>query len=258
MLLNEAYRNVTIQDRNGPLTLSVAQAAMRSLALKAAQSNVGAQKLLLQNLHHAESEKTNELHTLFEAVIQYKQQTYAAIANSEKYGIPLKEELLPHPVHVITDMRMCEVRFIGPIDRKDKERWDELWAFKAGFEAELKRLKKQLKKQPDSQMLKDDIAEAQYCLELTERAIIIKWHRPVSEVITDPHRHSETQYRIENDIMNTEMARLVDCLKFYTLQDKDDAWIKAYTLIKYEADVWNLSIFQITALAISFESVINL
>jgi len=103
MLLNEAYRNVTIQDKSGPLTLPVAQAAVRSLALKAAQGNVGAQKLLLQSLHYAESEKTNELHTLFEAVIQYKQRAYAAIANSEKYGIPLKEELLPHPDHVITD-----------------------------------------------------------------------------------------------------------------------------------------------------------
>jgi hypothetical protein len=44
MLLDEAYRNVTIQDKSGPLTLPVAQAAMRSLALKAAQGTMSVRR----------------------------------------------------------------------------------------------------------------------------------------------------------------------------------------------------------------------
>lgn len=59
------------------------------------------------------------------------------------------------------------------------------------------------------------------------------------------------------DIINAEMTVLANGLKTCTPENEDEAQIKAYALIKHEADVWNLSISQIAALAFSFQSMVD-
>lgn len=200
IILSEAYRNVTIQDKSGPLTLPVAQAAMRSLALKAAQGNVGAQKLLLRSLHDAEAEKVNEQIKHFITAVDYKERAYAIIAYNKKHGITF-EEVLPHPDHVITDVHKCEVTFIGPIDQKDKELWDKLWKHKAEMEKTIRWQRKYLKKDPDCPQRKKDLAFMYDSLELAEQVIITRWHRSVDEVVKDPKRRDKIRKRVEKGII---------------------------------------------------------
>lgn len=128
ILLHEAYRTVTVNDRDGPLKLSVVQAAMRSLALKAAQGHVGAQKLFLESLAHVEAENAHQTSQIIQAFYQYKQRVSSIIKQRQARGIAIDEdEFIPHPDHIIINMRNMEVSIKGPIGHEDKRIWDELW-----------------------------------------------------------------------------------------------------------------------------------
>ena len=138
ILLHEAYRTVTIQDKDGPLQMSVAQAAMRSLALKAAQGHVGAQKLFMESLHLVETEQGNQTSQILQAFFLYKQKVRAILQNRQAQGLPLNEdEFIPHPDHIDIDIRGMEVSIKGPVDEKDKRLWDKLWQTKKEYEGSL-------------------------------------------------------------------------------------------------------------------------
>lgn len=71
--------------------MPVARAALRSLALNAAQGTVSAQKLFLESLNYAENEEVNEQYELFEKAVQYKERTHAEIEHAKKHNLPLNE-----------------------------------------------------------------------------------------------------------------------------------------------------------------------
>lgn len=57
------------------------------------------------------------------------------------------------------------------------------------------------------------------------------------------------------DIINAEMALFAGNLKAFTPANENDARIRAYALIRYEADTWNLSISQIAKLVAALETI---
>lgn len=204
MLLAEAEREVMIQDKEGPLMLPIAQAAMRSLGLKAAQGNVGAQKLFLGSIAAAEADKEREDLETLQNVADYKEWAYAEIARRKREDIEAVDDILPHPDHIEVDARTGELLFTGPADKNDKKKWDELWARKADLEEEVEDHKKLIADPETSedmkQFLENDLKLSMYMLQLAEQGIILRWYRSVREVVTDRSRRRETKHRIKNGV----------------------------------------------------------
>lgn len=205
LLVHEAYRDVTIQDRDGPVSMSVAQAAIRSMGIKAAKGSVTAQKLFLSSLSAVEQEKAREQEELFAAVSDYKRQKLSYIEDCKRAGRE-PGELLPHPDDIELDMRSGRVIFHGPIDETDKTVWDELWARKGELEYELVYLYeqfeiKQASEDPDApEVLVNDIVSLFWQLDMTDQAIMMRWHLPAERMAGDFLRRRVLQDRVDNHI----------------------------------------------------------
>lgn len=140
ILVSEAYREVEIQDKAGPVSMPVAQAAMRSLAVKAAKGQIGAQKLFLSSLSAVEGEKMRERLQTFDTVKAYQKRMHSVIQECLERGED-PPEMLPHPDDIELDLETAEVIFHGPVTSDDKQIWIRLHHHKESHEEEIDGLK---------------------------------------------------------------------------------------------------------------------
>lgn len=201
LVLQEANREVTIQDKSGPISMPLAQAVLRSLGLKAAQGTTSAQKLFLENINYAENEKEREEQANFETALEYKIYAYEEIRVAKVQGYDIEATLLPHPDHIITDARTGKVKFTGPIDEEDKRVWDDFWNRKRVCEDELRMCQKEFELDQDcdyQESIKQDMTRVEYLLSLIEQTIIIRWNQKPEDVVDDFWRRRKIQKHIEN------------------------------------------------------------
>ncbi len=72
IILEEAYRTISINDQNGQLDIPMAQAVVRSLAVNAAKGNQRAQTLFTQLLSSVERDNKKLHDEWFNTAIDYK------------------------------------------------------------------------------------------------------------------------------------------------------------------------------------------
>lgn len=167
ILLEEAYRPVTIRDESGPVSIPVAQAIIRSMALKAAQGNLRAQEMIMSTIHAVEAEQeAQKLQAIINAA-EYQEKTREHIESCKRNKLP-EPEIYPHPDHVDINLNTGEVTIRGPISKADKNVWDMIWDMKATHEDGIKILCDELKKtRPNSRnwrTLNEEIKSCQFQL----------------------------------------------------------------------------------------------
>lgn len=173
IILEEAYRHVSINDANGPVTIPMAQAVVRSLAVNAAKGNQRAQRLFTQLLAGTETANKRLHDEWLQTAINYKADWEREIERCQNLGIEPPNPL-PHPDHIIIDMKTGEVRITGPMTPEEKKQWDWMYDRKAEFKRELSELKQLLIVEPDyphRSMVEDDIAHTEKVLGLIRKAI---------------------------------------------------------------------------------------
>jgi hypothetical protein len=124
-ILTEAYRSVKIRDGNKDVTLSMAQAIARSVAVSAAKGNARAQRLFLEILGDIENENYRAYGEYVQSMIDYKYDWEEVIERCKQQGLPVPEPI-PHPDHIEIDFRTGLVHIRGPQSKEDKARWDKL------------------------------------------------------------------------------------------------------------------------------------
>lgn len=129
MLLEEAYRTVTIREGDKVIELPVIKAVFRSLGVSAMKGNRLAQATMAELVRRLEEEDRQLRSSLFETACEYKISWEHAIEHARRHGLP-EPMPLPHPDDVILDMRMAEVRYEGPITAEEKKRWDRMLEFR--------------------------------------------------------------------------------------------------------------------------------
>lgn len=144
ILVSEAYREVEIQDKTGPVTITMAEAAMRSLAVKAAKGQIGAQKLFLSSLSAVESEEQRKRLKSFDDTRAYQKKMRSVIQSYRDRGEE-PPEILPHPDDIELDLETAEVIFHGPVSVDDKVIWMRLHSHKEHHVAEIDDLKYRIK-----------------------------------------------------------------------------------------------------------------
>jgi len=157
IVLEEAYRAIPITDQGKTVSIPLAQAVVRSLAVNAAKGNTRAQHLFTEMLRRTEKARSQLQTAFFETAVEFKLQWEREFARCDKLGIP-RPEVIPHPDDVIVDPRAGTVRFTGPITKEEKDELD-FWVAKiTEFETQLRDLRSDIER-PENQCHRDSIQE---------------------------------------------------------------------------------------------------
>ncbi|MGU9962654.1 MAG: DUF5681 domain-containing protein [Candidatus Halichondribacter symbioticus] len=208
LLVNEAYRDVTIKEGSNQIKLPVMQAVLRSIMLNAAQGKVPAQRLLLDNLTRIEDKQNKDKLEFFGEMVAYKFKAKKMIADAKEKGVTLEHEFIPHPDHIVLDSKTGDVKFTGPFDENNKDFWDKMWMHKKNREIDIKYFKKTLAEGKDNEWAERSLASEQHLLEMIEQIILTTWHLPVHDVVNDPFRWTETLKRIESGELPREPKKV--------------------------------------------------
>lgn len=118
IVLEEAYRNVTVNDGQRKVTLPMAKAIIRALALSAAKGQPQALRLFTLLLTTVE-QQNNKLHDNFvDAAITYKTEWEEELRRRERLKLEGLPEPMPHPDHVIIDRLAGTVRIVGSVEEE--------------------------------------------------------------------------------------------------------------------------------------------
>jgi hypothetical protein len=139
MLLEEAYRTVTIREGERIIELPVIQAVFRSLGVSAMKGNRLAQTTMAELVRGIEEEDRRLRSSHFEAACEYKWDWERVIEHARVHGLP-EPTPLPHPDDVIVDLRRAEVRYEGPMTPEEKKKWDRLLEFRDELQEEVSML----------------------------------------------------------------------------------------------------------------------
>ncbi|WP_423141794.1 DUF5681 domain-containing protein [Parablastomonas sp. CN1-191] len=136
MLLQEAYRPVTIREGERIIELPVIQAVFRSMGVSAMKGNRLAQATLAELVRGVEEEDRKLRSSHFETACEYKIGWQHEFDHARKHGLP-EPEVVPHPEDVILDMRRAEVRYEGPMTPEEKKNWDHMLEFRDELQTEV-------------------------------------------------------------------------------------------------------------------------
>lgn len=121
IILDEAYRDITVREGHRSVSIPMAQAVMRSLAVNAAKGQHRAQRLFSQLLAEVEHSR-NILHSeCLDKAITYKIEWDKELRRRAELGVTNLDDPIPHPDHVKIDFRSGEVKIVGPMTRDEKE-----------------------------------------------------------------------------------------------------------------------------------------
>ncbi len=161
ILLEEAYRTIRLNEGNTQITIPMAQAVIRSLAVNAAKGNQRAQRLFTELLFTTERENKRVHDEFLDAAISYKVSWEREFERRQRLGTTGPEPL-PQPDHVIVDIRTGEVAIKGPATPEEKTKWDWMRERKQEYIKEVEELEQLLIDQPDYPYKKQVIADIEH------------------------------------------------------------------------------------------------
>lgn len=173
ILLEEAYRTIKVNEGLGQISVPMAQAVIRSLAVNAVKGNQRSQRLFTELLFTTERENKRLHDEWLDTAITYKVEWERELARRERFGTTGPDPL-PHPDHVVVDMRSGLVSINGPATKEEKERYDLFAKSKIEFQAELEELEQLLRDEPEYQYRAQvlvDIAQNKKLLDIIRRVI---------------------------------------------------------------------------------------
>jgi len=171
IILEEAYRTVTINDTGGQITIPMAQAVVRSLAVAAAKGNQRSQYLFTELLSSTERDNKLLHNEYLETAIQYKVDWGKELEYRERTGATGPEPI-PHPDHIKIDFQTGHISIKGPMTKEDKIARDELLERRDKFLEDIAENEKRLQDNPDCehrQLILDDIEDTKRLVDIISR-----------------------------------------------------------------------------------------
>lgn len=196
MLLEEAYRTITIREGEELVELPVIKAVFRSLGVSAMKGNRLAQATMAELVREIEEEERATRISLVDTACEYKFGWERAIEDARLNGRP-EPSPLPHPADVVIDLVQGTVAYAGPITPEDKVHWDRMLEHREGLQAEVSLLASGYKR------LKDAKAKGSIASMLAEDwKRTTEWYDKINEPL--PTRYRKPLYdRFDNSILDT-------------------------------------------------------
>jgi hypothetical protein len=143
--MEEAYRTIKVSEGNRQISIPIAKAVIRALAVNAARGQLRSQQAFTKLLSETERTQKNLMNRLFDASLDYKLKWDEELERRKKLGITGPAPL-PHPDDVHLNFRTSEVTFVGPLTKEGKVQWDRLHDLLEKADRELETMTAQLKK----------------------------------------------------------------------------------------------------------------
>lgn len=169
ILMDEAYRDVTVRDGERNVTVPMAQAVVRSIAVNAAKGNYGAQRLFTELVGALEQENRQMQIEALQTWHTYKMEWTRELKRRELLGITDGPQPLPHPDHVYVDFRAGVAGPFGPLTLEEKVKYDLWTEQRMEFERERDRLRQLLVRVRNENRraeYKEALAQAEECLQI--------------------------------------------------------------------------------------------
>ena len=136
LILEEAYRPVSIREGEKVIELPAIQAAVRALAISAMKGSRLSQRALSELVLQVEERKASERLMMMENAFEYKQKWTAELDRRRRTGSS-EPDPIPHPDDIIINMYTGHVHTAGPIDEREKRDWDQRLARRAEAQDEV-------------------------------------------------------------------------------------------------------------------------
>lgn len=172
IILEEAYRTITVRDGARNVSVPIARAVLRSLSVNAVKGQHRSQRLFAELLASVETSNKAFHDEWMDTVIGYKRRWDQELQRRRVLGITHLDDPIPHPDDITIDYRRGRVRLIGPLTKDEKAVRDEVIANKAEFEAQLLDLENKLETETDPDLLEiygRDIIVARKLVEIAAR-----------------------------------------------------------------------------------------
>lgn len=115
IIIDEAYREITVRDGDRNVSVPMAQAVVRALAVNAAKGQHRAQRLFAEMLSATERQNKALNDAWLETAIEYKIGWDLELERRRRLGITHLPDPLPHPDQVIIDMNAGTAHVQGPM-----------------------------------------------------------------------------------------------------------------------------------------------
>jgi hypothetical protein len=120
IVIAEAYRGIKVNDGPRQVTMPIAQAVVRSLAVNAVKGHARAQRLFAELLSSVET-SNKALHDQWvNTALDYKNRWTAEIERCKRLGLP-DPDPVPHPDHIEMDLATGEIVVDGPMTPQQRD-----------------------------------------------------------------------------------------------------------------------------------------
>lgn len=136
LILEEAYRTVTVREGDKAIELPVVQAAMRALGIAAMKGSRLAQVAFADIVRTIEERKATEQRTILDNALNYKLRWTEELQRRQQQGL-VAPDPVPHPDDIVINWRTGHVRTEGPLDEQEKFGLEELLSRRAEAQDEL-------------------------------------------------------------------------------------------------------------------------
>ena len=149
----------------------MAQAIVRAVAVNAVKGQQRAQRLFTELLTTTERENKAVNDEWLDVAMTYKIEWDKELERRKRLGITDLPDPLPHPDHVVLDMKAGTAYVQGPSTKDEKQLWDIIQNRKVDFVAELRELEA-LRDDPEcpQDVLLNEIASTKKVLTIIEGA----------------------------------------------------------------------------------------
>lgn len=174
IILDEAYREITVRDGDRNVTVPMAQAIVRALAVNAAKGQHRAQRLFAEMLATTERQNKALADEWLETAITYKTEWERELHRREALNITDLPPPLPHPDQVKIDMNSGQAWIEGPAT-KDQVEQLRLWEQRRDdWIAELDGLREDLQAETDDEVravIENDIVQVEKTLGIIDQLL---------------------------------------------------------------------------------------
>ncbi|WP_395541880.1 DUF5681 domain-containing protein [Neotabrizicola sp. sgz301269] len=173
IILEEAYRSITVRDGARNISVPIARAVLRSLAVNAVKGQHRSQRLFAELLSAVETSNKLLNDEWLDTALTYKIEWDRELERRRVLGITHLPDPLPHPDHVRIDMQRGTARVVGPATKEEKATWDAWMACKPDFEAEVEELQQLILTEEEPGMrkfLEEDLARSQKIVAFLNKA----------------------------------------------------------------------------------------
>ena len=174
IVLEEAYRDISVRDGNRTVSMPMAKAVIRALAVNAAKGQHRAQRLFAEMLTTTERQNKQLADEWLNTAMDYKIEWDQELLRRERMGITDLPPPLPHPDQVKIDMNTGNAWVEGPMTKEEKAALDEWVVKRDDFMEEVEFLHSELESTVDKKhraFLQADMAQSQKIVDMIQKML---------------------------------------------------------------------------------------